>query len=160
MSPRVTCPSTKSCTAGTDSRVHALLRPRCLWQVTRSVGGNAEDRAEDLREDADGGPSCGWRPTGASAAEVDPLQAQSIVEESVDWVTGAVSAGCCDKEWFHEADFSVLWIRPAKVRRRGALLRFREENRFSRWMYEVLDAAGLTDETYQRKGEHTHGNCV
>ena len=107
MSPRVTCPSTKSCTAGTDSRVHALLRPRCLWQVTRSVGGNAEDRAEDLREDADGGPSCGWRPTGASAAEVDPLQAQSIVEESVDCVTGAVLAGCYDKEWFHEADFSV-----------------------------------------------------
>ena len=60
MSPRVTCPSTKSCTAGTDSRVHALLRPRCLWQVTRSVGGNAEDRAEDLRAIADGGPSCGW----------------------------------------------------------------------------------------------------
>ena len=32
MSRRVTCPSTKSCTAGTDSRVHALLRPRCLCQ--------------------------------------------------------------------------------------------------------------------------------
>ena len=104
MSPRVTCPSTKSCTAGTDSRVHALWRPRCLWQVTRLVGGDAEDRAEDLRADAGGGPSCGWRPTGASAAEVDPLQAQAIVEESVDCVMGAESAGCYDKEWFHEAD--------------------------------------------------------
>ena len=49
MSRRVTCPSTKSCTADTESRVHALLRPRCLYQVTRLVGGSAENRAEDLR---------------------------------------------------------------------------------------------------------------
>ena len=26
-------------------------------------------------------------------------------------------------------------------------------------MYEVLDAAGLTDETYQRKGEQIHGTA-
>ena len=118
-----------------------------MWQVTRLVGGDAEDRAEDLRADAGGGPSCGWRPTGASAAEVDPLQAQAIVEESVDCVMGAESAGCYDKEWFHEAD-SVPVDQACKGTSTRHPPRFREEDRFSRWMYEVPDAAGLTDETY------------
>ena len=173
MSTRVTCPSTKSCTAGTDSRVHALWGPRCLWQAMRLVGGNAEDRAEDLRADADGGPSCGWGPTGASAAEVDPLQAQAIVEESVDGVMGAVSAGCYDEEWFHEADFSVPLGQACKgtffcggmLFRRTlaptmkryvdeALIRFREEERFSKCMSEVLGAAGLSDETYKKKANN------
>ena len=118
MSPRVTCPSTKSCTAGTDSRVHALWRPRCLWQVTRLVGGDAEDRAEDLRADAGGGPSCGWRPTGASAAEVDPLQAQAIVEESVDCVM-AQNRQVVTTRSGSMRQIRCLWIRPAKARRRG-----------------------------------------
>ena len=37
-----------------------------------------------MREVVYGGLSCGWGPIGASAAEVDPLQAQSIVEDFVD----------------------------------------------------------------------------
>lgn len=98
-----------------------------------------------------------------------PLQAQAIVEEFVDCVMGAVSAGCYDKEWFLAADFSVPLYQAAKGTFCGgmlfrrtlaptmkryvdeALFRFREEERFSRCMYEVLGAAGLTDETYKKK---------
>ena len=159
MSTRVTCPSTKSCTAGTDSRVHALWRPRCLWQPTRLVGGNAEDRAEDLRADADGGPSCGWGPTGASAAEVDPLQAQAIVEESVDGVMGAVSAGCYDEEWFHEADFSVPLDQackgtstryPPQIPGGGSFLQMYVRSPGCRWSQR---------RNVQGKDEQPHGNC-
>merc|ERR1712136_733597 len=82
---------------------------------------------------------------------------------------GAVSAGCYDKEWFLAADFSVPLYQAAKGTFCGgmlfrrtlaptmkryvdeALFRFREEERFSRCMYEVLGAAGLTDETYKKK---------
>ena len=53
-----------------------------------------------------------------------------------------------------------LWIRPAKARRRGIPPDSERRISFSRWMYEVPDAAGLTDETYQKKGEQIHGNCV
>ena len=85
LSMRVSCPSTKCCTACTDSRPLALWMPRdrgrrcakswsacatlatCFWQVTRSVGGSAKDRAVDLRAVAGGGWSCSWARQGSAA---------------------------------------------------------------------------------------------
>ena len=81
-------------------------------------------------------------------------------------------------EWFLEADFSVPRDQACKgtffcggmLFRRTlaptmkryvdeALFMFREEERFSRCMSEVLGAAGLTDSTYKEKGDQPHGNC-
>lgn len=96
------------------------------------------------------------------------MQAQALIEEFVESVMGAVSAGCYDKQWFPVADFSGPLFQSAKdtfgtgklfYRMVGpdfrqsvddALFHFKEEERISKELWKALEKTPM-ESGYRKK---------
>ena len=116
---------------------------------------------------------------GAKYVEGETFKRYAVRDERLVTGQNSMSSVTCagsvleTLEWFLEAGFSVHLYQACKgtffcggmLFRRTlaptmkryvdeALVRFREEERFSRCMFEVLGAAGLSDETYKKKANN------
>jgi len=97
-----------------------------------------------------------------------PVQAQVIVEEFVDMIMGGMAAGCYDKAWINEANFSLVFFEATKQTMKGsklftrtlgpmlhkhvedAIFKYKEEERLQKVMWDAVSMSGLTD-AYQKK---------
>jgi len=101
-----------------------------------------------------------------------PLQAQAIIEEFVETAMGSMSAGCHDKAWFQQANFTAALclvaeqiFSNAKLFARmlapmmhkyveDALFRFREEERILNAVWETIENSGLSSAYHKKCNSH------
>lgn len=97
------------------------------------------------------------------------VAAHALVEEFVDSVMGAISAGCYDKAWWSEVNLSAAVLQAVMTTFTGCKLfartlapmvqkfvdegifRFREEERITRGFWDTVGICGIPEGQYQKK---------